>query len=185
MVFSDRDVALEQSHDTRVAPFGGQLLRAVVRRARDDKGVALVEFALVLPLLLLLLIGMLDVGKAMNTWIDETHLATTGARWAAVNQNPGSGTLQAFIKSQADTSELRSDARVCISFSDDAAPFTGTAGVGDSVEVQVLFDYNWLPFLTNQLGSPATTTVGGSAKMRLEAAPTNYSAGSGGTGTCV
>jgi len=160
-------------------------LERVGVRSRDDKGVALVEFALVLPLLLLLLIGMLDFGKAMNAWIDETHLATSGARWAAVNQNPGSGTLQAYIKSLADTGELRDDARVCISFSDDAAPFTGTPAVGDSVEVKVLIDYNWLPYVSNQLGGAPTTTIGGSAKMRLEAAPTNYSAGSGGTGTCV
>ena len=43
-----------------------------------EAGVALVEFALVLPLLLVILFGMLDFGKAFNYWIDTTHLANSG-----------------------------------------------------------------------------------------------------------
>ena len=75
----------------------------------EERGVALVEFALVLPILLVLLFGMLDFGRAFNYWIDSTHLANEGARWAVVNKNPASaGTLQAYIRDQADTNELRS-----------------------------------------------------------------------------
>ena len=65
--------------------------RVFDRLRHDESGVAITEFALVLPLLLLLLLGMIDFGKAINYWIDETHLANEGARWAAVNKNPGSG----------------------------------------------------------------------------------------------
>jgi hypothetical protein len=54
----------------------------------DSRGTALVEMALVLPLLLLLLFGMIDFGKAFNEWIDETHLANEGARLAAVSYCP-------------------------------------------------------------------------------------------------
>src|SRR5919201_4870511 len=80
----------------------------LIRRLRDDEsGVALVEFALVLPLLLILLFGMLDFGRAFNYWIDATHLANEGARWAVVNKNPGTGSLEQFIQEQADTDELR------------------------------------------------------------------------------
>src|ERR671937_3259949 len=80
------------------------------RRLREDKsGVALVEFALVLPVLLVLLFGMLDFGKAFNYWIDATHLENEGARWAVVNKNPGSGagqSLQEYIQTQGTTAEL-------------------------------------------------------------------------------
>ena len=38
----------------------------------DESGQALVEFALVLPLLLLLVLGMVDFGKAYNYWNDVT-----------------------------------------------------------------------------------------------------------------
>jgi Flp pilus assembly protein TadG len=150
-----------------------------------EAGVALVEFALVLPLLLAILFGMLDFGKAFNYWIDETHLANEGARWAVVNNNPGPGTLQEYIQQQADTPELRNGGtssvptplQICISFPN------GTANVGDPVHVTASTTYNWLPFLGNRIGI-AQTTVAGSATMRLEALPTNYSAGDGGTGPC-
>lgn len=58
------------------------------RWGRNEEGTAIAELALVLPLLLVLLLGMLDFGKAMNEWIDQTHLANEGARLAAVNYCP-------------------------------------------------------------------------------------------------
>jgi hypothetical protein len=143
----------------------------------SESGAALAEFALVLPILLILLFGMLDFGKAFNYWIDETHLANEGARWAVVNKNPGSGSLQSYIQQQADTPELRSGGpsvptplEICISFPN------GSAEVGDPVHVTATATYNWLPFLGSRLGI-AQTTLTGSSTMRLEAVPTNYAAG--------
>jgi Flp pilus assembly pilin Flp len=143
----------------------------------DERGVALVEFALVAPLLFLLLFGMLDFGRAFNYWIDSTHLANEGARWAVVNKNPGSGSLQEFIQEQADTGELRNGGsasvpdplRVCISFPNGSV-------VGEPVHVEASVTFHWLPFISNRIGVLATT-VTGSSTMRLEAVPTNYAAG--------
>src|SRR5205823_10188157 len=89
---------------------GPRLRTAGHRRLQlaDETGVALVEFVLVLPLLLVLLLGMIDVGKARNYWNDETHLANEAARYAAVNKNPGpQSTLNQSILNQADTTELK------------------------------------------------------------------------------
>lgn len=157
-------------------------MRALLTHRRSphngEAGVSLVEFALVLPLLLVLLFGMLEFGKAFNYWIDSTHLANAGARWAVVNKNPGSGTLQQYVQQQADTPELRNGGtasvpgplEVCISFPN------GSANVGDPVHVRASVTYNWLPFLGTRLGI-AQTTITGSATMRLEAQPSNYGAG--------
>jgi hypothetical protein len=57
-------------------------------RVRDERGTALAELALVMPILLVLLLGMVDLGKAFNEWLDENHLANLGARLAAVNYCP-------------------------------------------------------------------------------------------------
>jgi Flp pilus assembly protein TadG len=147
----------------------------------SEAGASLVEFVLVLPLLLTLLFGMIDFGKAFNYWIDETHLANEGARWAVVDNNPGGGTLQEYIQQQADTPELRqggtasvpSPLEICISFPTNAS--SGTAGeVGDPVHVTASATYNWLPFLGL---SVTETTITGSSTMRLEAVPTAYTAG--------
>ena len=145
---------------------------------RREEGTALVEFALILPILALLLFAMLDFGKAFNYWIDETHLANEGARWAVVNRNPGGGSLQQYIRQQATTAELRNGgtasipnpAQVCISFPN------GTSNVGDPVLVTVSATYHWLPILGGRIGI-AQTTISGSSDMRLEALPTNYAAG--------
>ena len=145
---------------------------------RGEEGTALVEFALILPILALLLFAMLDFGKAFNYWIDETHLANEGARWAVVNRNPGGGSLQQYILSQATTAELRdggtasiaNPAQVCITFPN------GTSNVGDPVRVTVSATYHWLPILGSRIGI-TQTAIAGSSNMRLEALPTNYSAG--------
>ena len=150
-----------------------------LRRADSEDGVAIVEFALILPVLALMLFGMLDFGKAFNYWIDETHLANEGARWAVVNKNPASsGTLQAYIRQQATTAELRNGGtaslanpvRVCIEFPN------GTSNVGDPVRVALTATYRWLGFIASET-SLTETTITGSATMRLEARPTNYAAG--------
>ena len=45
-----------------------------MRRFNDQKGTSLVEFALILPVLALILFGLLDFAKAFNYWNDQTHL---------------------------------------------------------------------------------------------------------------
>jgi Flp pilus assembly protein TadG len=151
-------------------------MQRMLTKFGPEDGASLVEFALVLPVLVLLLFGMLDFGKAFNYWIDETHLANEGARWAVVNRNPGGGSLQQYLVDQATTDELRnggtasiaSPAEVCISFPN------GTSNVGDPVLVTVSATYNWLPVIGLDT---AQTTITGSSHMRLEAVPTNYAAG--------
>src|SRR5918912_2542495 len=146
--------------------------RKVAKLIRGERGVALVEFALIAPLALLLLFGIFDFGKAMNYWIDETHLANEGARWAVVNRNPAtSGTLQNYIKNQADTTQLRNGASVSICAWD--ADSSGTIGVGDPVKVSVTYSYNWLPLISSKLGGATSTTLTGTATMRLEQKPSN------------
>jgi Flp pilus assembly protein TadG len=58
------------------------------RRARD-RGTAAVEFALVLPLLLLIVFGMIDLGRALNAQITLTEAAREGARLAALGYPAG------------------------------------------------------------------------------------------------
>jgi Flp pilus assembly protein TadG len=140
------------------------------------------EFALVLPLLLLLLFGMLDFGKAYNYWIDTTQITSEGARYAAVNRKPDpldASSLQLQLRAQGTTAELRdggsdsiaAPAQVCVEFPN------GTSNASDPVTVRMTFTYHWLPFLGTQIDGLTDTTVESAATMRLEAAPTNYVAG--------
>ena len=143
-------------------------------RFGSESGVALVEFTLVFPLFLVLLLGMADFGRAFNYWTDGTHISHEGARYAAVGKNPGpGGTLAESIKSRASADELRngsdsvtSAAKVCVSFPN------GTSSVGDPVEVKVEFTYTFLSYVTSLFPSITNTKITSTATMRLERTPT-------------
>jgi Flp pilus assembly protein TadG len=155
-----------------------QNLQRLRLRLRDDTGAALVEFALILPVFVLLLFGALDLGKAYNYWIDETQLAHEGARYAAVNKNPdpNASNLVTAIRNQADTAELRNGGtgsvpdplRVCVYLPDGPA-------VGNRVRVEVTSTYRFMSFLSSKLGLLQKPVVADST-MRLERTPT-YSDG--------
>lgn len=139
----------------------------------DQHGAALVEFVLVLPVLLLLLMGIVDFGRALNYWIDETHLANEAARFAAVGHNPGADslTLQQWTRAQAVTDELRDDLglQVCLDFPNGPE-------VGEPVEIRVTATFAWLPFITNRVGL-TTTELEGRSTMRLEAREDQFDSG--------
>jgi Flp pilus assembly pilin Flp len=56
---------------------------ATTMRRRDDRGAAMVEFALVMPLLVTFLLGAFTTGLAINDGLQLTHSAREGARYGA------------------------------------------------------------------------------------------------------
>jgi Flp pilus assembly protein TadG len=165
----------------------------------DERGVALIEFALVLPLVLVLLLGMIDVGKAFNYWNDETHLANEAARAAAVNNSPDPNwaankttaayKINAAIKNQADSAELRNGGNsisqpngspggvsICIWFPGVARgtnPVPPAAwAAGQPVQVVVRARYKWLGYLVRR-GLRANSDLTATSTMRIEQPPTN------------
>jgi Flp pilus assembly protein TadG len=61
----------------------------------SERGVAAIEFALVLPLLILLIFGMIEFGRAYNAKITVTHAAREGVRELAITDNVGAATSKA------------------------------------------------------------------------------------------
>ena len=57
------------------------------RLQQPDRGQALVEFALALPILILLLVGIFDLGRAVYAFNTVNNAAREGARLAIVDQN--------------------------------------------------------------------------------------------------
>lgn len=52
----------------------------------NDRGSSAVEFALVVPFLVTLIVGMIQFGVVYNAYLGVTHAAREGARMAAVGQ---------------------------------------------------------------------------------------------------
>ena len=71
-------------------------LRRLIRRARDERGAAIIEFALVAPLLLALVWGIIETGRAFYTINSLASAVRDGARFGAANcplltSGPGMG----------------------------------------------------------------------------------------------
>lgn len=54
---------------------------------RTQKGQSLVEFALILPLLLLILFGIMDFGRLFHVYLTIDHAGREAARSASIGQN--------------------------------------------------------------------------------------------------
>jgi hypothetical protein len=153
---------------------------------RREDGVAMVEFALVVPLFLALFIGMVGLGRAFFLWNDANHVANETARWAAIDHNPYSVTLQQHA------SDTLGGANVCIAFQDDTPldgnPNNGTPSVGSYVTVKVQKPLRLSIHLPKFGGLDTGFTIRGTSTMRVEdlenlGSPASYSTGQN-LGTC-
>jgi TadE-like protein len=137
--------------------------RAGGPRARGprDRGAVAVEFALVLPLLLLLIFGIIDFGRALNAQITLTQAAREGARLEALGQS------NVVTRTQAAATGL-SPVTVTIV---DSCP-TG-AGPGADAVVQTSYSYSFITpvgaFASMFGGSlPSTLTLTARSEMPCE-----------------
>jgi Flp pilus assembly protein TadG len=63
------------------------MLKMTNNRIRNEQGQTMTEFALVLPLLVVLLLGIFQFGVAFNNYVTLTDAVRAGARKAAVSRN--------------------------------------------------------------------------------------------------
>jgi Flp pilus assembly protein TadG len=97
---------------------------------RRSTGQGLVEFALVLPIFIFLLVSLFDLGRAVFAYNTLTNAAREGARLAIVNQDIP--TIVARAKSQTAIVELN-DPSVSVEFYQVNAD--GTPNLGDTCDL--------------------------------------------------
>jgi Flp pilus assembly protein TadG len=157
-------------------------VRKRIESLRCEDGQALVELAIVIPLVLLFLFGIIDFGLALNTKNSDTNLANLAAREVSVigtGPNPvcngtTENTLTAWVTCMAPGSGATAP-NICVADTAGTAP-SGTYAAGDPIEVEVTSSFGWLKLLTGQV-SHLTSTISGSATMRMEAPPTSANSG--------
>lgn len=144
--------------------FGRGLPRPIRAIGRED-GQALVEFALILPVLALLLFGIVDFARVLNYYNNLTQLAGQGARAAAVYSNPnGSGSVTAssiqcqLIDTYTSSHELRKGIQV---------QFTQRpTQVGEPVEVSASYSFSFIPLVRS-----ISLTISATSAHRAEVVP--------------
>lgn len=60
----------------------------------------MVEFALVAPLLLFLLIGILDVGRAVNAYVTISNAAREGSHYVALHPTASQGAIESAVRAR-------------------------------------------------------------------------------------
>lgn len=85
------------------------------RRNPHDRGAALVEFAIITPLLLLLVFGIIEFGRAYNAQNTLTHAAREGARKYAITQDTTEGeTAAKNAATSLDSSQITVTLSSCV-----------------------------------------------------------------------
>jgi Flp pilus assembly protein TadG len=163
-----------------------------MRRLGEEKGQSFVEFAIILPIALVLIFGVVELGKATSYWLDSSHLANEGARYAAVDScpltacaTPDASGIPSAIKCQAETTALKNATTVYIqdmTGQTDPDNFQVQNAIGAYWQkgnaIRVIVSSTWpvpilnslLPLLTPGGGSPPLSDIDvtGRSTMRLE-----------------
>ena len=125
-------------------------MTAATSRA-DDRGAAAVEFALVLPLLLILIFGIIDFGRLLNAKITLTEAAREGARATALlGEDAGSARARSAAGYPIDDP----DVHACPSSPDP----------DDDATVTVRYEFQFITPISFLLGAGGDGTVELSAK---------------------
>jgi len=130
---------------------------------RGERGQAVAEFALIVPIFLLLVFAIVDFGMGFHAWITVTNSAREGARLGAV------GGTQTEVEDKVYDTSASLDA-------DSLGVVVTNAGgdPGEAVTVDVSYDYELITPLSSILGVVSGGSIGptlgftSTAEMRLE-----------------
>ncbi len=121
---------------------------------RREAGQDLIEFAMVLPLLLLLLLGIMEFGLAVFSYVSVANAAREGARYGIIHPGDTAGIEAATLAKVSDL--IQDSMQITVSRPDD-----------QTVQVDVVYDYSLIT-------GPIVEAVGGEGVIPLHTVATMY-----------
>jgi Flp pilus assembly protein TadG len=144
-----------------------------------SRGQSLTELALLLPLLVLILLGTVDLARVYNSYVTLTNAAREGARYGATHPlNPSGATNTDAIRTRVIQEAANSGVALssenitveCISAAVDAHSGSSTdcaspsVQLGDPIRVRVAYDFS---FVTTYLFGIGTMSISNYAEMPI------------------
>jgi Flp pilus assembly protein TadG len=124
-----------------------------LRVLRDDEhGTTLIEFALVVPVVLLLLVGCLDFARAVNAYVIVGNASREGARYASTQPGLSRDEVHSYVAQRIaplDPVALRVE-DVTYARTSDPRWYTASPAPG-TVTVEVRYDWQAATWLVGQL----------------------------------
>jgi len=129
-----------------------------LKSLKNQKGQALVEFAIVLPILLMLVMGIIQFGMMLNSYLAIENASREGARAGIV------GSTDAEIESLIIASSPSLDpADLTVTLT----PSEANRSSGDTLTVTVTYNYKFtIPIISNLFNNGKILT--GQTSMRIE-----------------
>jgi PKD repeat protein len=148
-------------------------------RERGNRGQSLVEFALVVPVLLVILLVAIDFGRIFLGWIELNNAARIAANYAAAAQPPLTSAQQLQYRAivAKETAGINCDLPNPIP--DPAFPSGDAVGGQATVSLSCIF-HPITPFMQNLLGGTGVN-MGASANFPIRAGVLTNLGGGGGT----
>jgi Flp pilus assembly protein TadG len=142
-------------------------------RMRSERGAALLEAAITIPMLLLISVGIFEFGRAWQTWQVLTNAAREGAR-LAVLPDPTAGVPEARVREYMAGGELPGAQTAAVTVNRSSSITVNGAPVSAS-EVTIDYPFSFIVLQpVARLVSPGTS-VGGPLTMRAQAVMRNES----------
>lgn len=136
-------------------------------RNNSERGAALIEAAITIPMLLLVAVGIFEFGRAYQTWQILTNAAREGARMAVL-EAPTNGNVETRVREYMQAGQLSEANAAYVGVNRSASMTVNGAPVSAS---QVSIDYPF-SFIVLQpvarLVAP-TTSLGGAVVMHAQA----------------
>lgn len=132
------------------------------------RGAALVEMAIVLPVFVTIMLGMIEFGRALMVGQLITNAAREGARLAVLNGSVNTEvdtTVKTFLQGAANVAQADITVAITVSNAAAANQLSATAS-GDVVTVRVSIPFSKVSYLTPNF--LASTTLTGVSAMRHE-----------------
>jgi Flp pilus assembly protein TadG len=112
------------------------------RKTNRERGSALVEMAITLPLLLLVSVGIFEFGRAFQTWQVLTNAAREGAR-IAVLPNSDAANVQARVRQYLRDGQLAGYSTATVAVNPNTTISIGAANASAST-VTVTYPFNFM-----------------------------------------
>ena len=140
------------------------------------RGQALVETALVLPIILILLLGAIDLGRLFFSWVTLHQAARVGANFASIDTTTTSADIPDLIQTETDVSNCEQGTPTLVYTS--AGVPVANPQLGDYAEVTLTCDFTLVTPLAGLLfGDPITMDAESTFPIRTGCL--NCSGGSG------
>jgi Flp pilus assembly protein TadG len=132
-------------------------------RSMREAGAVAVEFALILPIFLALVLGIAEMGRAFNIQVSLSEAARQASRYAAIHCSEAG-----YAPSNAQAAGVAAAPSVALTNANIAIAYTGTGtcAEGNDVSVNVSYTTPWMTGFPNLIpGMPASLTIQGKGVM--------------------